>query len=67
MSSEEFKVVQPTTKVYSEELGWGTTLTGITARSERCSVQFESCRKVLDAAEIIDVLIPQAEARSQQE
>ena len=64
MSNETFSVVQPTTKVYSKEHGWGTTLTGITARTERCSVQFESCRKVLTAVEIIDELIPQAEQQA---
>ncbi|ATC94600.1 hypothetical protein [Pseudoalteromonas tunicata] len=64
--SDSFKVIPPTTTVYCQERGEGWTLTGITSINERTSVMFDGTRYTLDAKEVIEVLLPNALARAQQ-
>ncbi len=62
--TNEFKVIQPSTTVYCPQRGEGWTLTGITDINEKTSVMFDGVRYTLDAREIVDVLLPNAEKRS---
>lgn len=56
--SEEFKVIQPTTKVFCPEKGEGWTLTGITGIDEQTSVMFKGVRYTIPAKKIVEELLP---------
>ncbi|MBE0363987.1 hypothetical protein PULV_a1524 [Pseudoalteromonas ulvae UL12] len=65
--TDTFKVIQPTTTVYCPKRGEGWTLTGITSINEKTSVMFDGIRYTLDAREVVEVLLPNALARTQSE
>ena len=56
--SEEFQVIQPTTKVLCPERGEGWTLTGITGINEQTSVMFNGVRYTISARKIVEELLP---------
>ncbi|TMO60293.1 hypothetical protein [Pseudoalteromonas aurantia] len=56
--SEEFEVIQPTTKVFCPEKGEGWTLTGITGIDEQTSVMFNGVRYTIPAKKIVEELLP---------
>lgn len=61
--SEEVLSIPPCTIVYCEQYGWGETFTGITGRHENCTVRFDHGRERFTAVEIMDVMMPAAEAK----
>lgn len=64
--TESFKVIPPTTTVYCPTRGEGWTLTGITSLNERTSVMFGGTRYTINAQEVVEVLLPNALARAEQ-
>lgn len=56
--SDEFQVIQPTTKVLCPERGEGWTLTGITGINEQTSVMFNGVRYTISARKIVEELLP---------